>query len=197
MIRTDIIRVNEAWGGMPDAAVTNSFAGVYSPARISGPARFLRLLYGGGLGAEGFKLNPSNVHGCYWFAEGDVLRIKEWLDSDLKKGSLDHVTYLNRMAVALRNELRQQLAICRNFSPRFDSFARLTVPPQKSVAALVGTARGQRAYSLNAPHYSAASAKDTKLSGGLTQYVMRFDIPANAAGKNWIQEGLCFDALYR
>ena len=38
-----------------------------------------------------------------------------------------------------------------------------------------------------------------KLFGGLKQYVMRFDLPANGAAlkSNWIQEGLNFDSLYR
>ena len=197
MIRTNTIRLHEAWGGFPNADITNSFLGGYKPTKVYGPARLLRLLYDGAPGAEGIAEDPSNLHGFYWFAEDEIRSIKDWLDSDLKKDSLDRVTYLNRMAIALRNELRQQLAICRNWSPRFDFFARLTVPPQKSVVGLVGTVRGQRVYDSNNPRYPSVSTKDTKLSGGLKQYVINFKMPANSSGMNWIQDALSFDLLYR
>jgi hypothetical protein len=197
MLRTEIIRVNEAWVGLPDATVTNSFQGGYSPRRIFGPARLLRLLYGGGLGAEGFAKHPSNVPGQYWFAEADVLRIKNRLELDARKGAPDRATYLNRMAFALRNEFRQLLAVCRDWTPRFDTLARLTVPPGKSVVGLVGPARGQNVYSSSFPGHEQAVAPDTHLAGGLTQYVLRFDVPANGGAPDWIRDGLSFDSLYR
>ena len=196
-IRTETIRQEEAWGGAPNAQITNSFKAGYSPSRIFGPARFLRLLYGGGMGAEGFKLNPSNVYGCYWFAEDDVLQIKARLAEDLNKEPASRDTYLNRMAFALRNELRQGLAVCRDWSPRFDTFARLTLPAQKSVVGLTGVAKGQHVYSSEFPGQAVAIAPDTELSGGLRQYVIRFDLPANAAAIGWIHDGLRFDGLCR
>jgi hypothetical protein len=200
MIRTESTRIDEAWEGPVDATVVDSFQNnIYLPLRIFGPAQFLRLLYGGNLGAEGFAKKPSNVTGWYWFAENDVVAIKSALEKDLKPFSVDRATYLNRMAFALRNEFRQKLAICRDWSPRFDFIARLTIPPQKSVVALVGIAKQQHVYSNRFPGYRAAIAPDTELSGGLKQYVLRLDMPANsdAIKSNWIRDDLNFNSLYR
>ena len=117
--------------------------------------------------------------------------------ADLKKqGSVDRATYLDRMAFALRDAFRQKLAICRDWTPRFDTFARLTIPPQKVVVGLIGEAKGQHVYSSAFPGHESAIAPDTNLSGGLMQYVIRFDLPANDAATNWIQDGLSFNLLY-
>ena len=148
------------------------------------------------MGAEGYAKDPSDVYRWYWFADEDVARIKAGLESDLKKGSTDRATYLNRIAFALRNEFRQKLAICRDWSPRFDFIARLTIPPQQAVVGLVGRAKGQHVYSDKFPGHEKAIAPDIHLSGGLKQYVIRFDVPANAAAGNWVQVSR-FDSLYR
>lgn len=149
------------------------------------------------MSAEGFEKDPSNVFGSFWFDEDDVLRIKTRLEADLKKDPVDRETYLNRMAFAISDSLRQMLAISHDWTPRFEFIARLTLPPQKSVVGLVGTARGQNPYSKEIPGYEKAIAPDTILSGGLKQYVLRFDLPANAAAKDWIQDGINFSSLYR
>lgn len=149
------------------------------------------------MSAEGFERDPSNPTGWYWFDEVDVLCIKAQLEADLKKDPVDRETYLNRMAFAIRDNMRQMLAICHDWTPRFDSIARLTLPPQKSVVGLVGLARGQNPYSAKIPGYEKAIAPDTTLSGGLKQYVLRFDLPANAAAADWIQHGINFSSLYR
>ncbi len=197
-IRTEVIPFSEAWGGMLDSTISNSFKNGYSPSRLHGPARFLRLLYEGGMGAEGFEKKPSHALGCFWFAEDDILKIKADLEADLKKqGSLDRATYLNRLGFALRNEIRQKLAICRDWSPRFDAFARLTIPLQRMVVGLIGEAKGQNVYSSDFPGHESAIAPDTNLSGGLMQYVIRFDIPANDAATKWIEPRLNFSLLYR
>ena len=195
-IRTELIPFNAAWGGTLESTISNSFKHGYSPSRLHGPAQFLRLLYEGGMGAEGFKKKPSHALGCFWFAEADILRIKAELQADLKKQEpSNRATHLNRMGFALRNEIRQKLAICRDWSPRFDTFARLTIPPQQAVVGLIGEAKGQDVYSPDFPGHESAIAPDTNLSGGLMQYVIRFDIPANAAATNWIEPHLNFSLL--
>jgi hypothetical protein len=196
-IRTETIDEKEAWGESPSSQVANSFKNGYVPARLFGPARFVRLLYGGGVGAEGFSKNPSNVYGCFWINEEDLLHIRDALRNDLSnQESAGKAVSMNRMGFALRHELRQMLAICRDWTPTFDFVARLAVPRDGSVVGLVGGAKGQHVYSSEFPDYQSAIADDTDLSGGLMQYVMRFDIPANQPASHWIQSDLNFDLFY-
>ena len=101
MIRTEIIRVNEAWVGMPGASVTSTFEGTYWPRRVFGPARFLRLLHAGEISYRSGVTSRttgviSRTKGLYWFAEEDFFRLKHELKANLKRG-MDYATYTDRM----------------------------------------------------------------------------------------------------
>lgn len=187
-IRTETVAEEEAWPGLPPTQTIESFQNGYVPSRIYGPARLIRLLYDGAVGPEGFSKAPSNPHGSFWCAENDVLALKNRLILEMKRQGGNYSTFLDRMAFALRDALRVKLAICHDWSPRLDSFARLTLPYDQEIYGLVGLAAGQPPYSKNHPGYEKAIALDTVLVGGMKQYVIHFGLPANSAAKEWVEE---------
>jgi hypothetical protein len=86
----------------------------------------------------------------------------------------------------LRHELRQVLAIRRDWTSSFDGYVVMTVPSGASLAAFRGPIRQQAVYSPGTPGAEGANAAGLRLEGGLMQFVIRFDFASNRAATNWI-----------
>jgi hypothetical protein len=184
---------------VPDAETASSFEGPYRPARVLGPARLVRLTTLGGVAPEGQFYRPNNPAGDFWFPESSFLALRRMAEADLRRQAgprgLPAGVLSERIRMYLRHELRARLAVRRNWTPSFDQFARMTVPPGGSVIALVGKVRRQPVYSpefVGEPAARELERKGLNLPGGLTQYVIRLDFKANDAARSWIQAGLAF-----
>ncbi len=202
-IRAEIITSKEAWGGPPPEWVLSTFTGGAWPSRIYGPARFLRLLYHGGVDFDVTKLESSrdivptptpgqyalsDFPGGFWISENEFNEIKSSVENDLKgQATAGAATNRDRLEMALRMQLRYKMAVCRDWSPCFDSVSLLTLPSQKSIMGLVGKARQQPAYNNTFPNHMSALAKDTILKGGITQFVINWKLPANSGLKDCIR----------
>jgi hypothetical protein len=192
MIRTKDLRESDAW--KPSVDERNSFdAGQYQPCELKGPARLVRLLAHGGKAPEGQSYNASRTDGPYWFAEADFLRMREeaksQLSADLRSGETKE-TLDSRISWQMRFQLRDVLAVRRDWSPSFDYFIVLSIPEGKGVVALKGSVAGQPVYTNNFKGAARAKRGGIRLKGGLLQYVIHFDHPANAAAKAWIDPTL-------
>lgn len=124
--------------------------------------------------------------GSFWFAEHDFLRIRSQAVADLRSqgGAGDWRRRLKlRVGMYMRHQLRDLLAVRRDWTPSFDYYEVLEVPAKESVVALEGFVGDQPVYSDGFP--GAESAKSIRLAGGLRQYVIRFDFPANQKAFAW------------
>lgn len=87
----------------------------------------------------------------------------------------------------MRHQFRNLLAVRRDWTPSFDYYLVLAIPAKEAVVALEGWVGEQPVYSDSFP--GADHAKEIRLAGGLRQYVIRFDFPANRKAATWFQGG--------
>jgi len=160
---------------------------------LTGAARLVRLLSHAGQSPEGQMYSANRLAGSFWFAEDDFLKIKSQAEADLKSQATQNQGKNSmRLGMYLRHQFRSLLAVRRDWTPSFDCYARLTIPMNGSVVALIGKVNEQPVYGQNFPGEASAREAGIKLDGGLTQYVIRFDFLANKAALNWIQSPLSF-----
>jgi hypothetical protein len=189
MFRIEYLPPGSAW--TPDAGTVGSFDGGWRAGRIHGAARFVRFLSHAGQAPEGQTYAANRQDGAFWLAEERFLQIKVRAEADLKRqpGAGPGRTP-NRLAMYLRHEFRCLLAVRRDWTPSFDYLARLTIPHGESVVALIGKIKEQPVYSPAFPGEASAREAGLKLEGGLIQYVIWFDFPANVKARNWITSPL-------
>jgi hypothetical protein len=197
MLRLETLPPSAAW--QPDADTIASFDGAYRVCRLHGPARLMRLLTLGGVAAEGQGYDPNAPQGSFWFAEANFQRLKMMAEADLRSqsgpGILPEATMRSHLRMYLRLQLRDFLAVRRNWTPSFDRGARLSVPKGESLVALVGRVRWQPVYSpefVGEPAARDLERMGLRLPGGLTQYVINFSFPTNHPARAWIQTGVMF-----
>jgi len=184
MFKLDYLRTSDAW--QPDADTASSFSGPCRACRLHGAARLVRLVTSGGQAPEGQFYGPNRPDGSFWFGEGDLLRLKAQAEADLRsQGNPDLVG--KRLGMYLRHQFRYFLAVRRDWTPSFDGYVVLSIPAGDSLIALVGLVREQAVYSPEFPGEASARLAGLRLPGGLTQYVIRFDSPANQKARGWIQ----------
>jgi hypothetical protein len=187
MIHLNYIAQAEAW--TPSEKELGSFGvGVYQPCRILGPARLVRLLSHAAQAAEGQMYEANREDGPYWFEEADFLKIKAAAAAELKaQGRLSdpRARFKFLVGMYMRHELRNVLAVSRDWTPSFDYYLVLAIPAGASVIALEGTIGDQPVYSNDFTDQPTAAGM--RLIGGLRQYVIRFDFPANQQAVKWFE----------
>jgi hypothetical protein len=163
-----------------------SFAGAPAPFRLSGPPGLIRLVEKGGLKA-----------GAFWFGEPAFSRLRAQAKADLARQHPGEKEPFARpmkemVGMYMKHCLRQDLAIRKNWTENFDSYAVLPLRPQDALVAWVGKVRPQPYYSkpdprgLTKEEYAArmhvfeqAEAGGVSLMAGEDQYVIDFRFPAN------------------
>lgn len=176
MLDLENISPAEAWTPDPDTVL--SFCGGYQACRLHGPARLVRLLAHAGQAPEGQFYGANRTDGAFWLAETDYERLRQAALADLA-GQADGGRSGTRLGLYLRLQLRDLLAIRRDWTPSFDYLAPLQLPRGASVVALVGRIRRQPVYSPGFAGAEGAARAGIDLPGGLTQYVINFQFPAN------------------
>ena len=161
-----------------DSEEIASFGGPYAPYRISGPPGLARLVMHG---------RAPTKDKDYWFDEGLFTRLRERAKTEFahRTSSRDSFATPRRMLVGLYMKLclRSDLAICKNWTPDFDSYAILPLRPVDNLVAWVGKIKGQPYYSepdraakdyaeKKAAHDLARSA--VSLLGGELQFIVSF-----------------------
>lgn len=185
MFKLDFLQATEAW--RPDTGTVSSFYGQFRACRIHGFARLVRLVTFGGQAPEGQLFGSNRSDGSFWFAEEDFLRLKSQAEADLRMQGSSSRQIRHRLGVYLRHQFRYLLAIRRDWTPCFDRYVILSVPTGESVIALVGQIHTQPVYSPEFPGEASARSAGLRLVGGLMQYVIKFDFPANKKARVWIQ----------
>ena len=187
MIRFSPLPLIAAW--QPDADTIRSFDGSYQAGQLHGSARLVRLLSHAGQAPEGQFYTSNRDDGSYWFEEAAMQKLKADALTDLRAQGKANPSAL---AAYLRLQLRDVLAIRRDWTPSFDYYALLQIPAKASLIALIGKIKKQGVYSRNVPGSSSAGRQGIFLPGGLTQYVINFGHPANTPAKDWIQSPIRF-----
>ena len=189
MFRLDYLQPSEAW--QPDADTIRSFSGAGRPCRVHGVARLVRLVTFGGQAPEGQAYDPNRRDGSFWFAETDFLRLRSQAEADLRsQGNPGRLG--DRLGMYLRHQFRDLLAVRRDWTPSFDGYVVLSLPAGKWLIAFVGRVNEQPVYSPSFPGEASARLTGLRLAGGLTQYVINFDFPANRHGRRFIGAPLPF-----
>ncbi|MFO1501430.1 MAG: hypothetical protein U1G07_24085 [Verrucomicrobiota bacterium] len=193
MIKIEYVPLACVW--KVDQQTYHSFEGRFRAAKVNGPARLMRLLSHTGQAPEGQRYSANALEGSYWFAEEDFRRIQRAAARDLaqQRSPLDSGEKVAaRLGIYMRHQLRQFLAVRRDWTPSFDYYAILSIPPGRSLAALVGKVRAQPVYSPEFDGEARARQAGLRLEGGLTQYVIQFGFPENRPARDWIQRPQAF-----
>ena len=163
-----------------------SFRGAPTPCRISGPPGLVRLVQ-----------NGRRAVGAFWFEEPVFTRLREKARLDLAAQNPGNkepfsIPMKDMVGLYMKHCLRSDLAICKNWTADFDSYAVLPLRPVDSLVAWVGKIADQPYYS--PPSHGTLSKKeyqdqmaihDRAEAGGIrllateNQYVIHFDHPAN------------------
>jgi hypothetical protein len=180
MLKLEYLLPDEAW--QPDIDTLNSFSGGCRACRVRGFARLVRLVTYGGRAAEGQMFAANNPSGSFWFEEEDFRRLRRQAEKDLNRqgGKKDFKASFNSLVgLYVKHQLRALLGVRRDWTPSFDGYVELAVPPAGFVVALVGRIREQPVYSPDFPGGESARHAGLTLPGGLTQYVINFQFAAN------------------
>jgi len=166
-----------------------SFYGPPTFNELRGPGALIRLVQFEKRTYEGFELKASSLSSrpgkpTCWIEEEVFVDL--WREARFE---------LNRQQAAakqpfstplpilignyVRHCLRMDLAVCKDWTNDFDGFVRFRLMPGDEITALVATVARQPAYSAKHPQHKAVLANKIYLSGGITQYVIDFDFPAN------------------
>lgn len=129
---------------MPSAEALNSFEGLRTFYRVTGPGRLVPLMQFG-----------QRRAGEYWFEEQVFERLRQRAASELMQqnaGSQPFAASMPSMVgLYMKLCLRSDLAVCKNWTPNFDSYVVLDFRPTDSVVALVGRIKSQPYYSKPVP----------------------------------------------
>jgi hypothetical protein len=165
-----------------------SFATAPTAYRLSGPPGLVRLVQNGGLKT-----------GAFWFSETVFSRLRAQAKADLARQSAGHKEPFSRpmkemVGMYMRHCLRQDLAICKDWTENFDSYAVLPLRPQDTLIAWVGKIRPQPYYAKPDPAkftkaeyadrlrvFEQAEAGGVSLLAGEDQFVIDFRFSANRA----------------
>jgi hypothetical protein len=176
--------------GFPVSAETrHSFSGPPSFFELSGPGTLVRLVQFGKNTYDGLELSSSSISGrpgkpSYWFEEELLLRLMREARQELtQQQATARQPFSTPLPILIGNYVRQclrmDLAVSKDWTNDFDAFVRLRLMPADRVVALVGSVARQPAYSTKHPQHQAVIAKNIFLEGQATQYVIDFAFPAN------------------
>lgn len=184
MPRIEHLSRSEAW--QPDADTVTSFQhAAFTACRVLGPARLVRLLCHAGVAPEGQTYGANRQDGSFWFTEDQFHQLRAAAIADLR--SQGGGSERDRLRAYLRLQLRDVLAVRRDWTPSFDYFAVLAIPDGKAAVALMGKIAGQPVYDPSTYAGQQSSRQGVFLAGGLTQYVIDFRFKANSGLERCIQ----------
>ena len=174
------IRPSEAFPLSPDERA--SFAGSPQPYRISGPPGLVRSVQRG-----------RSASGSVWTEEPVFATLRARAKQDLMMQSRKQPfarPMKEMIGMYMKHCLRFDLAICKDWTANFDAYAVLPLRPMDSLVAWVGPIKNQPYYSAPRPNepefaarklaYDQAEAGGVRLLASEEQYVVHFDLPANA-----------------
>jgi len=174
--------------------VRQTFAGTPTFQQIEGPARLVRLIQQAKVNREGETLDPSDPAGRFWFEERVLTQLRAQaarsLTQQSRTASQPFVRSIQSLiSMYVMHCLRDDLAICKNWTEDFDGYVTLALAPKDAVVALVGRIKSQPYYSpTNSrgtpdPRYDLAAKEGVTLLAREDQYVIDFNAPANHAMK--------------
>ena len=161
-----------------------SFGGPAGFFAVSGPGSLVRLVQFGKVTREGHVLDPSSPAGAFWFEEDWLRRLRDEACRELRRQNREsRQTFAAGLGALIslyvRHCLRQDLAICKDWTEDFDAYVRLQLGSQDRLICLVGPVARQAAYSQQHPRHAGVVASQICLPGQATQYLVDFRHPAN------------------
>ena len=124
----------------------------------------------------------------FWFNEllfsQTRQQAKAELQSQLSGGSQTVASMRGLTGLYMRLALRQDLAICKNWTQDFDGYSVLPLRPMDSLLVLAGSIREQPYYSRlrkRDKRHALAESKNIRLPGGAEQFVVDFSLKENRA----------------
>ncbi len=174
----------EAQGFPTSANLRASFGAPPEFVRLSGPGTLVRLVPFGPITPESLELKDTRSSGCFWLDEELLLRLLQQARSELtqqesmarKRRSAPPFNVL--LGNHVRQCLRENLAICRDWTPDFNAFLRLHLTPEDSLTVLAGPV-GRQAQGGTPSAHGAPAHRTTWLMGQALQYVIDFGLPGN------------------
>ncbi|WP_395739908.1 hypothetical protein [Prosthecobacter sp.] len=155
---------------------------------LSGHGGLVRFLQEQKTTSDGQDLEASRLAGMFWFDEilfsSTRAQAKSELHAQFPKGPPQGTTLRSLTGLFMRLCLRQDLAICKNWTQDFDGYAVLPLRPQDALLALVGPIREQPYYSKlrkRDKRHALAESKNIRLPGGAEQFVVDFSLKENRA----------------
>ena len=166
------------------ADAARSFATIPRLARITAPGALVRFITHSDPAPRGPAGERSRYAGRFWF-DANLLELvrrqalNELTQQRLAPSGPTTNTLRDLIGLYTRLYLRESLAICKNWKENFDATVTLELLPKQSLIALVGPIADQPYYSPDSPDYERAAAAKIRLQGGVTQYYIDFNHPAN------------------
>ena len=153
---------------------------------LSWPGGLVRFLQEEKVASDGAELEASRLAGLFWFDEMLFSQSRQQAKHDLEEqfsaGPPQGYTMRALTGLHMRLSLRQDLAICKNWTQDFDGYGVLPLRPADSVLALVGPIREQPYYSRlrkRDKRHALAESKGIRLPGGAEQFVVDFSLKQN------------------
>lgn len=179
-IRTEPVPASQ----IPSAAnFANTFLGNYQTVRLLGPFRLIRLVQ--------CHRHSQEKPGDYWMETNLFQQARLTAARDLASGNIEPAKRPGYAGMIVRYLLRDQLAICRDWSD-LDAFVSLDLPAGSSVLALLGQAQMQPYYSPRDPAHPGAEAGGIRLPGLGTQIVIDFKNPENQYAARLVSSPMVF-----
>lgn len=156
-----------------------SFSGAFAFYSVSGPGALVRLVQFGKTNREGVELDGSSPAGAFWFEESLLNCLRSEARSALIRqqrtsGRPFMADLQSLVSLYIRQCLRQDLAICKNWTEDFDAYVRLPLESGDRLVALIGPVARQPAYDSTHPLHASVVAAGIWLSGKALQYVVDF-----------------------
>lgn len=154
-------------------STNNSFASPPQFKWLSGPGTLVRLVQFGKTTYDGLLLRESRISGEFWFEESLLLNLRRHARADLTQQQATAKQPFSRPLDELignyvRHCLRNNLAICKDWTNDFDAFVRVRLERGDQLMALVGPVARQPAYSQSHPQYDAVVTNNIWLEGQVT-----------------------------
>lgn len=168
--------------------VLRSFASPPRWCRLSGAGGLVRFIQEAKTTALGEDLEASRLAGLFWFNELLFSQTRQQAKAELLgqfSSAMPQGSSMRALTgLFMRLALRQDLAICKNWTQDFDGYAVLPLRPADSLLALVGPIREQPYYSRlrkRDKRHALAESKNIRLPGGAEQFVVDFSLKENRA----------------
>ena len=162
----------------------DTFSATPTLYELSGPGTLVRLIQFKKITYDGLQLKNSDPQGLFWFEEDFLLRVRNHARLDLARQQAQakrgfSAPFSSLVTLYMRHYLRNDLAVCKDWTNDFDGYVKMRLLPTDRIVALVGPVARQPAYSPNDPQHQAVVANNIILDGKATQYVIDFRSVAN------------------